>query len=183
MNKLQAMLNGIADSEIVVINYRGTEVPMAKSYLLTKVDENGTGDVLDTGVTCTIDCVKRKDDTVIVELSELNVEIDSASVVDQITSIIQKKTMGMSHIQITLGCTQVDDVTYTDNHIGFVKIAENFAIRKGLFAIEDSVVLRHGKDSMRINKDNKYAATLEILSLCYGEDMNRAVMPSKMTCS
>lgn len=161
-----AMMNKEQDVTVV---FRGFEFSMTLGDLLSKVDENGSGKILDTDAVYSIDCVKSRNPLTIGITATTNY-IDSASVVDKILKNVQKKSKGLSHIQISLGVKQINNKTYVDNHVGFVQIPENLAVRKGVFDIEDSIVFRHGKDSIRINKDGRYPATLQILSLCYGED-------------
>jgi hypothetical protein len=161
-----AMMN--PDQNVTVV-LRGFEFPMILKDLLDKVDDNGSGKILDTDAVYSIDSIK-SNNPLTIGITSTTSYIDSAVVVDKILKNVQKKDKGLSHIQITLGVKQVNNKTYVDNNVGFVQIPENLAIRKQVFDIEDSVVLRHGKDSIRINKNGKYPATLQILSLCYGED-------------
>jgi hypothetical protein len=156
------------DQDVTVV-LRGFEFPMTLKYLFSKVDDNGSGKILDTDSVYSIDSVKSYN-PLIIGITSTTSYIDSAAIVDKILKNVQKKDKGLSHIQITLGVRQTGNKTYVDNNIGFVQIPENFAIRKHVFDIEDSIVLRHGKDSIRINNDGKYPATLQILSLCYGGD-------------
>ena len=122
-----------------------------------------------------VDSFKKVDDLLVVNASTKELIIDKASVVDNLIDFIQKKDVGMSHIQIVLGSNKEYDengnvVKETlNNYVGFIKLPENLASRHQVFKFEE-MVLRDGKNNVRVTLDSKNPATKEILSVKYGED-------------
>ena len=166
------IFNKMDKEQEVKIIFRGHEFSMALKDLLDRVDANGVGNILGTNALYFIDNIKSMNPLTIEIVSaetEMNT-ITSASIADRIMPIVQKRGRGLSHIHIELGIVQVDDKTYLNNRVGFMKVPENLASRLGVFDIEDSVVFRHGKDFVRINSTDKYPATLQIISVHYAGD-------------
>jgi hypothetical protein len=172
---INKMLANTAVVEVLVV-YKGVSYTATKESVTQAIQVGNISELVPgLEVDCKIDSFRNVNGILEITLSNSDILIDKATVVTNLIDTIQQKGIGMSHVQVVLDSVKEYDydgnvVNQTmNNYIGFVRLPENLASRKKVFKTQE-LVLRDGKNHIRVGLDSKNPATLEILSVDYRND-------------